>query len=178
MLIERFGLAARDWIEAGCRLAVQHNHRHVTPFHLLAHAAEGKVSGCDGWLTAAGADLVKPKQVNHVEISAVAMAEAGAGNTPINRHLESVLIAAEQLVPQVDGANIQIAHILGALVDFEPVGHILVESGAELPKLKQTLAAAQLKEDGGANCAAGEYLARYSIDLSQAAKDGQLDDTK
>ena len=79
MLIERFGSAARDWIEAGCRLAVKHNHRHVTPFHLLAHVVDGKVESCTNWLTTAGVDLSKLEKASQVAIESVEKADEGAG---------------------------------------------------------------------------------------------------
>lgn len=175
MLIERFGSAARDWIEAGCRLAVKHNHRHVTPFHLLAHVVDGKVESCTNWLTTAGVDFSKLEQASQVAIEAVEKAETGAGNTPINRQLESILMAAEELVPQADGANIEVPHILGAMLDFESVGQLLEDSGAKLSKLKQALSAAQLKASGESVVGEGEYLARYTVNLSAAASQGELD---
>ena len=175
MLIERFGMAARDWIEAGCRLAVKYNHRHVTPFHLLAHVVDGKVEGCTQWLTTAGVDLTKLEEASRVAVKGVEEAEAGAGNTPINRQLESILLAAEELVPEAQGANIEVPHILGAMLDSEPVGRLLEDSGAQLPKLKQTLSAAQLKASGESLVGEGEFLAKYTVNLSAAAQDGKLD---
>ena len=139
MLIERFGVAARDWIEAGCRLAVKYNHRHVTPFHLLAHVVDGKVEGCTQWLTIAGVDLNKLEEASRVAVKSVEAAQDGAGNTPINRQLESILLAAEELVPDAQGAHIEVPHIFGAMLDSESVGRLLEDSGAQLPKLKQTL---------------------------------------
>ena len=175
MLIERFGMAARDWIEAGCRLAVKHNHRHVTPFHLLAHVVDGKVEGGTEWLTKAGVDLTKLGQASQVAIKAVEQAQEGAANTPINRQLESVLMAAEELVPQADGAHIEVPHILGAMLELESVGRLFEDSGSELPKLKQTLSAAQLRASGESAVGEGEFLTKYTVNLSQSAQEGKLD---
>lgn len=175
MIIEKFSMKAQEVIESACRLAVKRDHEYVTPWHMFSILLNEDLkrfylSGIkmDFDLLAARADgklLTQPK------------GKAGNTQTPINRDLEKVFIIAEEASQKTKSKYIGINHILIGLLDQEEIAQAFTEAGVD----KKELIAA-LEQPPKGRFAKGEegtgdfeYLAKYSTDMTDKARQGLMD---
>ncbi|MDY0164244.1 ATP-dependent Clp protease ATP-binding subunit [Desulfobotulus sp.] len=178
MIIDRFNLKSQELIEKACRLAVKKEHQCVTPWHLLSSLLDASRSPIRSALKSAGANVEALEARISGQLLTLPKALAGAQQTPINRDLERLFILAEETATQMGEATIGIHHLLFALLDVgEPAG-ALSESGVNREKLGAALKAmgAEAKKEGGSGLSQEfEYLTKYTRDLTETARKGELD---
>lgn len=176
MIIEKFNMKAQDAIERACRLAVKREHKWVTPWHLLFGLLEQEGSPAQHYLTQGKLKL----EVLNAKVSGQLLtqpkAQLDVQQTPINRELEKVLINAEEISTGLGEKYIGINHILLGMMETEDVWTAFREAGAEKDKLKALLA--NVPKDGPKGAGGPgefEYLAKYTRDLTESARKGELD---
>lgn len=176
MIIERFNVKAQDVVERACRFAVQKDHAYVTPWHLLYALIEPKGKQGYQYLEQAGIDFAVLEAKLSSQLLAQPKALTGGQQTPINRDLERVFIHAEDAANRLGDKYIGINHMLMGILELEEPLAALIAAGGQ----KETLATqlAQIPKGGynaGESSDSFEYLNKYTRDLTEAAKQGDLD---
>ncbi|TYT73916.1 ATP-dependent Clp protease ATP-binding subunit [Desulfobotulus mexicanus] len=178
MIIDRFNLKSQELIEKACRLAVKKEHQCVTPWHLLSSLLEAPRSPVRSALSDAGTSMESLEARISGHLLTLPKALAGAQQTPINRDLERLFILAEETATQLGESAIGIHHLLLAMLDVGEPAAALTESGTDKEKLGTTLKAmrSSASEKGGTGLSQEfEYLAKYTRDLTETARRGELD---
>ena len=177
MIIEKFTVKAQDNIENACRLAVKKDHQYVTPWHLLYSVLEDKKNPARGYLSQAEVDMDKLGARVDGQLLTQPKARADSQQTPINRNLEKVFVQAEEFATGTDDKYIGINHILLGMLETDEMLSAFVDAGTKKDKLSSILKQAPKGKFSGGEEASGdfEYLSKYTQDLTERAKAGELD---
>jgi ATP-dependent Clp protease ATP-binding subunit ClpB len=177
MIIEKLTLKAQDAIERASRLAVKDGHKFVTPWHLLHAMLAQEGSPAQDYLTQAGGDLGALGARIDGQLLAQPKAEVGSQETPINRAMEKVLIHAEDASTTMGEKYIGINHILLAMLEIEDLLSAIIEVGAQKDKLTTVLKQTTKGRFQAGEIAPGEFefLTKYTMDLTERARKGELD---
>lgn len=177
MIIEKFTMKAQDAMENACRLAVKKGHQFVTPWHLLFGMLQQEGSPTKRYLSQANVEIDELGAKVDGQLLTQPKALVDTQQTPINRELEKVFIHAEELVSSMGDKYIGINHILLGMLETEELLAIFVEAGAQKDSLSALLKQAPKTGFKGSEQAPDEfeYLAKYSIDLTERARQGALD---
>ncbi|MEW5804183.1 MAG: AAA family ATPase [bacterium] len=177
MIIEKFTVKAQDAIERACRLAVKRGHQYVTPWHLLFSMIEQGEGPVRRFLSESGADFKTLGARLESRLLTQTRALASAQQTPINRDLERIFIHAQEAASRAEDTSIGISHILLGMLEAEEIASALTEAGVRKSELITRLKEAPKSLDRGGENAAGEfeYLTRYATDLTERARQGELD---
>ncbi len=177
MIIEKFSPKVQDIIESACRLAVKRNHRYVTPWHVLLTIINKKIPIFEDWLAKSDTDIKVLETKIEGHLLSQPKAQIGAQETPINRDLERIFIIAEEEAQNKNKKYISLNHILLALLNLEEVVEAFKDSGGNITLFRELLEAAS--DAGMYGFEKGseefEYLNKYTVDLTQKARDGELD---
>ncbi len=176
MIIEKFNLKAQESIERACRLAVEKDHELVTPWHFLYALLESKNSTGKKYLEQANVDLTRLGATVDAQLIAQPKALKNSQQTPINRELERLFIQAEQASAKLGDKYIGIHYLLMGLWELEEYRVVLAEAGGSKEafiKVLEEIPKGGYK--GGENIADFEYLSKYARDLTELARQSQLD---
>jgi ATP-dependent Clp protease ATP-binding subunit ClpB len=177
VIIEKFSLKAQDAIERASRLAVKKEHRFVTPWHLLQGMLEQEGSQAEGYLTQAGVDLDLLGARIDGQLLTQPKAKLDSQQTPISREMEKVLIHAEEASSSMEDKYIGVNHIILAMLEIEDLVAAFTEAGAQKDPLTTLLKQAPKGRFQAGEMAPGEfeYLTKYARDLTERARQGELD---
>lgn len=173
MILEKMTQSLQGLVESACRMAVQHDHRYVTPWHMLSSF----VSSGDGEIVSLLASLSPEMDTLRARIDghliSLPKAMAGCQETPMNRELERVLITAEDLSRQAVSRQICPVHMLVALTSRDDIQQAFAD--AQVP---MTAMDSLLLDLPGAKTSCSEFgdaLSTYTTDLTELARNGALD---
>ncbi len=177
MIIEKFSSKAQDAIERACRLAVKREHRWVTPWHLIYGLMEQDGSQTKRYIEQAGGKIEVLGAKLDGQLLTQPKALADSQQTPINRDLEKVFICAQEASTGLGEKHIGINHVLLGMLESQDLAALFYESGVDKDRFPSIL-----KEvpKGKFNTGEGEtgefeYLAKYTRDLTEKARNGELD---
>jgi len=177
MIIEKFSVKAQDVIESACRLAVKKDHEYVTPWHMLSVMLEPKAYLTRTYLSQTKIDLEALGARVDGKLLTQPKAKTDSQQTPLNRDLERLFILAEEASVSTGEKDIGINHILLGMLKTEEIFEAFSDAGTNREEL-ETL----LKQPPRSRFSAGEggtgdfeYLARYTLDLTERARQGELD---
>lgn len=176
MIIEKFNLKAQESIEHACRLAVEKDHAVVTPWHFLYALLESKKDTGKNYLEQAHIDLTKLGAKVDAQLIIQPKALKNAQQTPINRELERMFIYAEQASSKLGDKYIGIHYLLMALWELDDWSIVLTEAGGNkeaFMEMLEQLPKGGYKSEGSVTDF--EYLSKYTRDLTELARQGQLD---
>lgn len=176
MIIEKFNLKAQASIERACRLAVEKDHGVVTPWHFLYALLEKKDNIGREYLKQANIDLVILETIVGSQLIAQPKALKNTQHTPINRELERLFIHAEQISIRMEDKYIGIHYLLMALWELDEWVTALTEAGGNKEAFSKLLE--EIPKGGyknGENMDEFEYLNKYARDLTESARQGELD---
>lgn len=177
MIIEKFNVKAQDAIESACRLAVKKGHKYVTPWHLLFSMLEQKGSPTQSYLAQAGSDQGALGAKVAGQLLTQPKADASSQQTPISRDTEKVFINAEEVADAAGDKYIGINHIMLGMMKIEDFLSAIEEAGVKTDELTTLLKQTPKGKFKGIESAPGEfeYLAKYTKDLTESARQGELD---
>jgi ATP-dependent Clp protease ATP-binding subunit ClpB len=101
--------------------------------------------------------------------------KADSSQTPINRELEKVFILAEEAGNRAKEKYIGINHIMLGMLSSEEITQAFVDAGVDKQELESLLMQppkSRFSAEGGGDF---EYLAKYTRDLTERARQGGLD---
>ncbi len=177
MLIEKFSVKAQDYIESACRLAVKRDHEYVTPWHMLSVMLKPNDDLTRNYLSQTKIDLEALGARVDGKLLTQPKGKEGTSQTPINRDLEKVFILAEEESQRTKEKYIGIQHIVLGMLATEDIAEAFFDAGADQPELEALLRQPQRGRFSGGEGESGdfEYLARYTLDLTERARKGELD---
>jgi ATP-dependent Clp protease ATP-binding subunit ClpB len=177
VIIEKFSSKALSAVEEACRLAVKKEHGHVTPWHLLYTLLEQKGSYAQNNLSETGADLDALKVRVNSQLLTRPKAGVDSQETPINRDLERIFIHSEEIVSTMGEKYIGINHMLLGMLENDEILSSLVESGVRKDDLVKSLKETSKGKFRAGELAPGEfeYLSKYCRDITERARQGELD---
>lgn len=164
-------------IEGACRLAVKRDHRYVTTWHLFSIMLDKKGSSIGSLVAEFGADMEALGARVDGQLLTQPKADANCQQTPLNRDLERVFILAEEIATKSNETYIGIGHILAGMMEIDEILTAFTDAGVDPQTIEVLLKEPDRGQYGGPGEGGGdfEYLAKYSIDLTDRARKGDLD---
>jgi ATP-dependent Clp protease ATP-binding subunit ClpB len=177
MIIEKFSVKAQDFIESACRLAVKRDHEYVTPWHMLSVMLKPNDELVRYYLSPTAVDLEALGARVDGKLLTMQKGKEGTSQTPINRDLEKVFILAEEASQGTNDKYIGINHIVLGMLATEEIAKAFSDAGAEKPELEALLKQPPKGRFSGGENGSGdfEYLNKYTLDLTERARQGGLD---
>ena len=177
MLIEKFSVKAQDSIESACRLAVKRDHEYVTPWHMLSVLLQPNDDLARNYLSQTAIDLEALGARVDGKLLTQPRGKEGTSQTPINRDLEKVFILAEEASQRTKDKYIGINHIVLGMLASEEIATAFSDAGADQPELEALLQQTPRGRFSGGESGSSdfEYLAKYTQDLTERARKGDLD---
>src|SRR6476661_2920143 len=159
-------------------LALGHDNGFIEPQHLLSALLAQEDSGTSSLLARAGVNVPRVQAALKTEIGNLPKVEGTGGEITISRDLNNLLNLTDKEATKRGDQFIASELFLLALTDDKgPTGRLLREQGLTRKSLDAAIDAVR----GGANVdsqeAEGqrEALAKYTIDLTERARQGKLD---
>jgi len=177
MIIEKFSVKAQDFIESACRLAVKRDQEYVTPWHLLSVMLKPNDDLTRNYLSQTPINLDALGARVDGKLLTQPKGKEGSSQTPINRDLEKVFILAEEASQKTNDKYIGINHIVLGMLATEEIAKAFADAGADKPAIEALLKQPQKGRFSGGENGSGdfEYLAKYTLDLTERARQGGLD---
>jgi len=177
MIIEKFSVKAQDVIESACRLAVKRDHEYVTPWHMLSVMLQPKDVLTRQYLSHTSIDLEALGARVDGQLLTQPKGKADSSQTPISRDLEKVFILAEEASNRTKEKYIGINHIMLGMLPAEDIAQAFSDAGTDRQELETLLTQPQKGRFTGGEEGTGdfEYLAKYTLDLTERARQGGLD---
>ncbi len=177
MIIDKFTFKAQDAIERASRLTVKHEHQYVTPWHLTLGLLQQDGGVAGRLLEGAGVDIEKLQIKVEGSLAATPKGQADMQQTPISRETEKVLVDAEEAAQALEAKTININHLLLGLLEHEAMMGAFGEAGGDKAQMKQALEQAPKGGYKAGEAAPGEfeYLERFGRDLTEVAREGEMD---
>ncbi|HXT03895.1 MAG TPA: ATP-dependent chaperone ClpB, partial [Casimicrobiaceae bacterium] len=159
-------------------LALGHDNGFIEPAHLLAALLAQEDAGTASLLARAGVNVPRVQAALRTEINNLPKVEGTGGEITISRDLNNLLNLTDKEATKRGDQFIASELFLLALTDDKgPTGRLLKEQGLARKSLEAAIEAVR----GGGNVdsqeAEGqrEALAKYTIDLTERAREGKLD---
>jgi ATP-dependent Clp protease ATP-binding subunit ClpB len=158
--------------------AARADHPYIEPVHVLAALLGDPDSGASSLLARAGVAVNRVGPALETALSGLPQVQSTDGNVQIGRDLQSVLTRTDKEAARRGDTYIASELFLLALADDKgDAGRILREAGLQ----KKALEAAVDAVRGGENVSGAEgesnreALAKYTMDLTERARQGKLD---
>jgi len=159
-------------------LAARSDHPYIEPVHVLAALLADADSGAGSLLARAGVAVNRLQPSLDAALKAIPQVQGDAANIQVGRDLQAVLTRTDKEAARRGDAYIASELFLLALADDKgEAGRILREAGLQKKALESAIDAVR----GGASVddAAGESnreaLSKYTLDLTERARQGKLD---
>ena len=175
--MDKFTEQVQSLIADAQSLAVGMDHAQFAPVHLLCTLLESKSSGAKELLAQASADIDKLRESANDRLNAQPKLNRGTGEVSVTPELQRVLAKADVSARQGGDDYIALDRILVSLAEDESLKDCFAAAGVNAQQLA-TIAETQRAgnktsstDEGGEESA----LAKYTIDLTERARDGKLD---
>ncbi len=177
MIIEKFSVKAQDFIESACRLAVKRDHEYVTPWHMLSVMLKPNDDLVRNYLSQTSIDLEALGARVDGKLLTQSKGKKDSSQTPINRDLEKVFILAEEASQKTNDKYIGINHIVLGMLSSDDIVQAFTDAGADKTAFEDLLKQPPKGRFSGGENGSGdfEYLAKYTQDLTERARQGGLD---
>ncbi len=180
MDFEKYTERARGFVQAAQTLALTRGHQRLTPEHLLQVLLADDQGLAAGLIRIAGGDPAMALAETEAALQKMPVVEgSGAGQIHLSPELARVFDAAQQLAEKAGDSFVTAERLLLALALAEgtPAAGILKNAGLT-PQTLET-AIADMRKGRTADTATAEdsydALKKYTRDLTEAARDGNVD---
>ena len=159
-------------------LATRNDQPYIEPLHVLAALLSDPDSGAASLLARAGVAVNRLLPAIETALKALPQVQGGAGDVQVSRDLNSVLSRTDKEAARRGDTYIASELFLLALADDKgEAGRILREAGLQKRALEAAIDAVRGGEpvqaaEGESN---REALSKYTMDLTQRAREGKLD---
>jgi len=159
-------------------LATRNDNPYIEPVHVLSAMLADPDSGVGSLLARAGVAVNRLAPALDSHISALPQVQGGDGNIQISRDLQAVLGRTDKEAGKRGDAFIPTELFLLALADDKgPAGRALMDAGLQRKPLEAAIEA--IRGGGAVTDQEGESkreaLAKYTMDLTERARQGKLD---
>ncbi len=179
MDFEKLTYKSKDVIESVVNLAVANKNQYITPLHLLKVLLNGKNELILNLVSQAGGDIVQIREKLDKAFAKLPTVGGSAVQTLMSQDFTSLMMEAEKLADRANDKYVTIERLLQALAMTagNEAYNILSSSGVNAVKLNQAinnyrkgrLADNETSEDSF------EALKKFTINITQKAKDGKID---
>jgi ATP-dependent Clp protease ATP-binding subunit ClpB len=178
MRFDKFTTKLQEALAEAQSAALGRDHQYIEPQHLLAALLEQADGGIAGLIAKAGGNPQALKKALSQSIEKLPKVEGTPGEVHLSRELTQLLNVADKEAQQRGDQYIASElFLLAAAADKGETGRILKQAGVAKPSLEKAI------EDvrGGENVASQsdesqrQALAKYTLDLTERAKQGKLD---
>jgi ATP-dependent Clp protease ATP-binding subunit ClpB len=159
-------------------LAVGGDHAYIEPQHLLLALLNQEGGGASSILSRAGVQVPALKASLTQALDRLPKVEGQGGEVSISRELNNLLnLTDKDAMKRNDAFIASELFLLAALDDKGETGRLLKQHGAQKVALEQAIQAVRGGENVQSQEAEGqrEALGKYTLDLTQRARDGKLD---
>ncbi|MEW6120745.1 MAG: ATP-dependent chaperone ClpB [Pseudomonadota bacterium] len=159
-------------------LAVAGDHAYIEPQHLLLALLNQEGAGASSILSRAGAQVPALKAALTQALTRLPRIEGHGGEVSISRELNNLLnLTDKDAMKRGDAYIASELFLLAAADDKGETGRLMKQHGVQKPALEQAINAVRGGEGVSSQEAEGqrEALAKYTLDLTQRARDGKLD---
>jgi ATP-dependent Clp protease ATP-binding subunit ClpB len=180
MDFENYTERARGFVQSAYGLALRSNHQRLTPEHILKILIEDKQGLAANLIRAAGGDPERALLSVEAELAKFPKVEgSGAGQPQLTPEAARVFDSAQQIAEKAGDKFVTAERLLLAIAmaSATPAARALAQAGVTPQSLNQSIE--EVRKGRKADTAAAEdgydALKKYTRDLTQAARDGQLD---
>jgi ATP-dependent Clp protease ATP-binding subunit ClpB len=159
-------------------LAVGGDHAYIEPQHLLLALLNQEGGGASSILSRAGAQVPALKAALTQALTRLPKVEGQGGEVTISRELNNLLnLTDKEAMKRNDAYIASELFLLAAVDDKGETGRLMKQHGAQKAALEQAIASVRGGEAVQSQEAEGqrEALAKYTLDLTERARDGKLD---
>jgi len=159
-------------------LAVGGDHAYIEPQHLLLALLNQEGGGAASILSRAGVQVPALKASLAQALDRLPKVQGQGGEVSISRELNNLLnLTDKEAMKRNDAFIASELFLLAALDDKGETGRLLKQHGAQKAALEQAIQAVRGGENVQSQEAEGqrEALSKYTLDLTQRARDGKLD---
>ncbi len=179
MDFEKFTDRSKGFFQAAQTIAIREGHQQLTPEHLLKALLDDKEGLCANLLMAAGGDAVKAKKATEAALRKHPKVEGAGAQIIATREFSKVIDQAEQLAEKAGDSFVTVERLLLAMA-LSPsltVGKILTDSGVTAQALNRAVEDFRKGRTADSASAEDNYdaLKKYATDLTERAREGQLD---
>jgi len=179
MRLDKFTLKAQEAVQAAQNLAAERSHQEITPEHLLHALLEQHEGIVIPVLQRLGVDVSAVRDRLEKEIDKAPQVYGAAGQAYASPMFQSVLGAAWNEARQLKDEYVSTEHLLIAIAEEQeaPAGAALREAGATRENIYKVLVDIRGSQRVTDQSPEEKYqaLARYSRDLTDLARAGNLD---
>jgi ATP-dependent Clp protease ATP-binding subunit ClpB len=178
MRIDRFTSTLQSAVADAQSLAIGKDHQFIEPVHLLLAMLRQQNGSVRPLLQQAGANLAVLEQQLAEQFNAVPQVHGAPGDVHVSNELGRVFNTADKLAQQRSDAYISTELLVLALLDVGgKLVDLLKQVGLSKDRLNQAIGkvrAGAAVDNPDAECAR-QALEKYTIDLTERARDGRLD---
>jgi ATP-dependent Clp protease ATP-binding subunit ClpB len=159
-------------------LAVGNDNAYIEPQHLLLALLNQEGGGTSSILARAGAQVPALKAALTQALTRLPRVEGQGGEVNVSRDLNNLLnLTDKEAMKRGDAFIASELFLLAALDDKGETGRLLKQHGAQKASVESAINAVRGGEGVQSQEAEGqrEALAKYTLDLTQRARDGKLD---
>ena len=180
MNFEKFTERARGFVQVAQDLAQRSAHQQLVPEHLLKALLDDEEGLCANLIRAAGGDPAGAEQAVELALGKLPKVEGdGAGQLYLSQETSRILNAAEEVAEKAGDSFVTVERLLLAIALATGTGAAKILADANLTPQSLNGAINELRKGRTADSAtaenAYEALAKYTRDLTEAARDGKLD---
>jgi ATP-dependent Clp protease ATP-binding subunit ClpB len=180
MEIEQYTERSKGFVQSAQSLALRSGHQRLTPEHLLKVLLEDKEGLSANLIRAAGGEPQVALKAIDAELAKLPRVEgSGAGQVYMSPEIARVFEQAEQIAQKAGDSFVTVERLLLALSMARETAAGKALGAAGLTPQKLNSAIEDLRKGRKADSASAEEgydaLKRYSRDLTEAARDGELD---
>ena len=181
MNLEKFTDRAKGFLQSAQTVAIRMNHQRIAPEHILKALLEDNEGMAAGLIARAGGNTALAQQATDALLAKIpAVSGGGAQQTPgLDNDTVRLLDQAEHIGEQAGDSFVTVERLLLAilLAKSTKASEALAQSGITPETLNSAIN--DLRGGRTANSASAEEsyeaMKKYARDLTQAARDGQLD---
>src|SRR5690606_14321440 len=180
MDFEKYSERTRGFIQSAQGLALREGHQRLTPEHILKVLLDDDEGLASRLIQAAGGDARAARDATNAAIGRLPkVSGSGAGQVYLAPETARVFEAAERLAEKGGDSFVTVERLLQALASEQSAesARILKQAGVTAQGLEHAIT--DLRKGRTADTASAESgydaLRKYTLDLTQAARDGKLD---
>ena len=178
MDLEQFTERARGFLQAAQTIATREGHQQLVPEHLLKAILDDEQGMAANLITAAGGAPDRVRQAVDIAVAKLPQVSGDAGQVYLSRDLTRVLDEAQTIAKKAGDSFVPVERVLMALAMVRSKAKDALDAGA-VNAQSLNAAVEEVRKGRKADSASAEdtyeALAKYSRDLTEAARSGKID---
>ena len=179
MDIEKFTDRAKGFLQAAQTVAMREEHQRLVPEHLLKALLDDDQGLAANLIAAAGGDAAEARSATEAALARQPKVQGGDGQMYMDQATARLLDEAQQLARKAGDSYVTAERLLLALALAKGTGaaRVLESAGVRPQALEQAIA--DLRKGRSADTASAEEgyeaLKKYTLDLTERAREGKID---